>query len=135
MERRNAYSCQAISPDGFSMPRTKRSYDARLKTMTRNPRPGITLLDTAGGTGDIAFRVLDRLESRGHGGEGRVIVCDLTADMLAVGRDRAIDRGLLRGISWGCRCWPSLGLRTPRPPGLSPTGPPLSTTICPAVPA
>lgn len=67
-----------------------------------NPRPGLKLLDTAGGTGDIAFRVLDRLESQGHGGEGQVIVCDLTPDMLAVGRDRAIDRGLLKGICWVC---------------------------------
>ena len=67
-----------------------------------NPRPGITLLDTAGGTGDIAFRVLDRLESQGHGGEGQVVICDLTAEMLAVGRDRAIDRGLLKGLSWVC---------------------------------
>lgn len=67
-----------------------------------NPRPGITLLDTAGGTGDIAFRVLDRLDSHGGRGEGSVIVCDLTAEMLSVGRDRAIDRGLLKGISWVC---------------------------------
>ncbi|MGD1879557.1 MAG: bifunctional demethylmenaquinone methyltransferase/2-methoxy-6-polyprenyl-1,4-benzoquinol methylase UbiE [Kiloniellaceae bacterium] len=67
-----------------------------------NPRPGLKLLDTAGGTGDIAFRVLDRLEQQGHGGEGQVIVCDLTPEMLAVGRDRAIDRGLLKGISWVC---------------------------------
>ncbi|MGF1592308.1 MAG: bifunctional demethylmenaquinone methyltransferase/2-methoxy-6-polyprenyl-1,4-benzoquinol methylase UbiE [Kiloniellaceae bacterium] len=67
-----------------------------------NPRRGLTLLDTAGGTGDIAFRVLDRLEAQGHGGEARVIVCDLTAEMLAVGRDRAVDRGLLQGLSWVC---------------------------------
>ena len=67
-----------------------------------NPRPGLTLLDTAGGTGDIAFRVLDRLEKQGDAGKGRVIVCDLTADMLAVGRDRAVDRGLLKGVSWVC---------------------------------
>jgi demethylmenaquinone methyltransferase / 2-methoxy-6-polyprenyl-1,4-benzoquinol methylase len=67
-----------------------------------NPRPGLMLLDTAGGTGDIAFRVLDRLESQGHGGEGHVVVCDLTAEMLAVGRDRAVDRGLLKGLSWVC---------------------------------
>ena len=63
-----------------------------------NPRPGLKLLDTAGGTGDIAFRVLDRLQP----GQGHVIVCDLTAEMLAVGRDRAIDRGLLKGLSWVC---------------------------------
>ncbi len=72
-----------------------------------NPRPGITLLDTAGGTGDIALRVLERLEKQGHAGAsadpgGHVIVCDLTADMLAVGRDRAIDHGRLRGLSWVC---------------------------------
>jgi demethylmenaquinone methyltransferase/2-methoxy-6-polyprenyl-1,4-benzoquinol methylase len=63
-----------------------------------NPRPGLTLLDTAGGTGDIAFRALDRLAP----GAGHVIVCDLTAQMLAVGRDRAIDRGLVKGLSWVC---------------------------------
>jgi len=67
-----------------------------------NPRPGLKLLDTAGGTGDIAFRVLDRLQP----GEGQVIVCDLTPEMLAVGRDRAIDRGIVGsgagGVSWVC---------------------------------
>jgi len=67
-----------------------------------NPRPGLKLLDTAGGTGDIAFRVLDRLRDQGHEDKGEVIVCDLTADMLAVGRDRAIDRGTLRNIFWAC---------------------------------
>src|SRR3546814_949087 len=62
------------------------------------PRPGRKLLDTAGGTGDIAFRVLDRLGP----GACHVIVCDLTAEMLAVGRDRAVDRGLVKGLSWVC---------------------------------
>jgi demethylmenaquinone methyltransferase/2-methoxy-6-polyprenyl-1,4-benzoquinol methylase len=42
------------------------------------------LLDIAGGTGDVAFRVL------AAGGEGvRAIVCDINPDMLAVGRERA----------------------------------------------
>jgi demethylmenaquinone methyltransferase / 2-methoxy-6-polyprenyl-1,4-benzoquinol methylase len=67
-----------------------------------NPRPGLELLDTAGGTGDIAHRVLNRLDRQGHAGQGHVIVCDLTAEMLAVGRDRAIDRGLVKGLSWVC---------------------------------
>ncbi|MBU2089113.1 MAG: class I SAM-dependent methyltransferase [Alphaproteobacteria bacterium] len=62
------------------------------------PRPGMTLLDVAGGTGDIAFRFQDR-------GGGPVMVCDLTPAMLAVGRDRAIDKGRLKrfaegGIDW-----------------------------------
>jgi demethylmenaquinone methyltransferase/2-methoxy-6-polyprenyl-1,4-benzoquinol methylase len=60
-----------------------------------NPRPGSTVLDVAGGTGDIAFRVRDHTR-----GQGEVVVCDLTPDMLRVGRDRAIDRGLLTGLSW-----------------------------------
>lgn len=61
------------------------------------PRPGATVLDVAGGTGDIAFRLLAR-----SGPGGRVVVCDLTEDMLRVGRDRAIDRGLLDGLDWVC---------------------------------
>ena len=57
------------------------------------PRPGMHLLDVAGGTGDIAFRFLER-------GGGRVTVCDLTEEMVSVGRDRAIDRGILQDIEW-----------------------------------
>lgn len=46
------------------------------------------LLDLAGGTGDVAFRVVEA------GGSGtRVTVCDINTEMLAVGRERAIDRG------------------------------------------
>lgn len=64
-----------------------------------HPRPGMRLLDVAGGTGDIAIRFLERL----HGQDaGSVVVCDLTFDMLAIGRDRAIDRGILSAIQWVC---------------------------------
>jgi demethylmenaquinone methyltransferase/2-methoxy-6-polyprenyl-1,4-benzoquinol methylase len=59
------------------------------------PRPGQFLLDVAGGTGDIAQRFLART-----GPSGRAVVCDLTPAMLAVGRDRAIDRGIVSGIDW-----------------------------------
>src|SRR6185295_18725445 len=45
------------------------------------------LLDVAGGTGDIAFQVVD------SGGPGvRATVCDINASMLEVGRGRAITR-------------------------------------------
>jgi demethylmenaquinone methyltransferase / 2-methoxy-6-polyprenyl-1,4-benzoquinol methylase len=48
-----------------------------------------TLLDLAGGTGDIACRVLKA------GGAGtRATVVDINAEMLAVGRARAAERGL-----------------------------------------
>ena len=59
------------------------------------PRPGMTLLDVGGGTGDVAFGFLER------GGE-KVRVVDINKEMLACGRDRAIDKGILNGISWAC---------------------------------
>jgi demethylmenaquinone methyltransferase / 2-methoxy-6-polyprenyl-1,4-benzoquinol methylase len=43
------------------------------------------LLDVAGGTGDIAFRA-----AKAAGAGFRASVCDINADMLQVGRDRAI---------------------------------------------
>jgi len=39
-----------------------------------NPRPGWKTLDVAGGTGDIAFRIIEMARSRG--GEAAVTVCD-----------------------------------------------------------
>ncbi len=62
------------------------------------PRPGMHLLDVAGGTGDIAVRFLGRLGGAG----GRVTVCDINPSMLRVGRDRTIDQGILGGIEWVC---------------------------------
>lgn len=59
------------------------------------PRKGEQFLDVAGGTGDIAFRIVKRL-----GGEADVTICDINPAMLEVGRDRAADRGLLRGLTW-----------------------------------
>jgi demethylmenaquinone methyltransferase / 2-methoxy-6-polyprenyl-1,4-benzoquinol methylase len=52
-----------------------------------NPRGGQRFLDVGGGTG-----------------EAEITICDLTPEMLSVGRDRAIDRGILGsgpgGIDW-----------------------------------
>lgn len=59
------------------------------------PRPGMSLIDVGGGTGDIAFAFLER------GGDS-VTVCDVNTEMLAVGQDRAFDRGLVGGIEWTC---------------------------------
>jgi demethylmenaquinone methyltransferase/2-methoxy-6-polyprenyl-1,4-benzoquinol methylase len=48
-----------------------------------------SLLDVAGGTGDVSFRTIDA------GGTGtRATVADINAEMLAVGRARARERGL-----------------------------------------
>ena len=55
------------------------------------PRPGDRILDMAGGTGDIAFRMAAR------GAE--VTVSDINAEMLEVGRQRAEKRGI-EGLTW-----------------------------------
>src|SRR5262252_4401280 len=68
-----------------------RAWKDALVTAVNPPRNerAFALLDLAGGTGDVAFRVADA------GGAGtRVTVCDISADMLEVGRQRAAQRGL-----------------------------------------
>jgi demethylmenaquinone methyltransferase / 2-methoxy-6-polyprenyl-1,4-benzoquinol methylase len=60
-----------------------------------NPRPGETFLDVAGGTGDIAQRIL-----RQAGPTARVILSDINETMVSQGRDRAIDANILDGIDY-----------------------------------
>jgi len=54
----------------------------------KSDRP-FALLDLAGGTGDVAFRV-----AKASGAGTRVTVCDINADMLEVGRHRTAEHGL-----------------------------------------
>ncbi|WP_114394921.1 class I SAM-dependent methyltransferase [Oleisolibacter albus] len=58
------------------------------------PRDGEAILDVAGGTGDIAFRMKRKAPG------AAVVVCDLTEAMVRVGRDRGVDQGRLTGIEW-----------------------------------
>ncbi len=58
------------------------------------PQPGEAILDMAGGTGDIAFR----LAARG----AAVTVADINQDMLDVGLDRAVDKGI-DTLVWSCQ--------------------------------
>src|SRR5690348_2544992 len=64
----------------------KDRFVARVK-----PRAGEDILDMAGGTGDVAFRMARR--------GARITVADINADMLKVGKERAEQRGLT-GLSW-----------------------------------
>ena len=66
------------------------------------PRPGQVLLDVAGGTGDIGLRALPHLAPTGAPAPGRVVVCDTSEQMLAIGRARALDQGILAGVEWVC---------------------------------
>ena len=58
------------------------------------PRDGQQLLDVAGGTGDIAFRFLDRAP------RASVTVCDMTESMLVEGRKRAEAGRLADRLGW-----------------------------------
>ena len=59
------------------------------------PRPGMRLLDVAGGTGDIAFRFLRRVK-----GDGHATVLDMTEDMLTEGRRRAEATTFADRLDW-----------------------------------
>lgn len=69
---------------------------------TLNPRPGMTLIDVAGGTGDVTFRIRDRVKARDPEGQIAITVCDINAAMLDVGRDRALDSNRIDGLTWVC---------------------------------
>lgn len=56
---------------------------------------GDRVLDLAGGTGDIAALLRERV---GDGGE--VVLGDINGAMLRVGRDRLTDRGMVRGLDY-----------------------------------
>ncbi|KAI5613352.1 2-methoxy-6-polyprenyl-1,4-benzoquinol methylase, mitochondrial precursor, partial [Silurus asotus] len=100
--------------------------DALLRVM--NPQPGLRLLDTAGGTGDISFRFLNytrsvrdrQLRQRARANqtpswqdisssygtervelpESHAVVCDINKEMLKVGKERAENAGVTSGLSW-----------------------------------
>jgi demethylmenaquinone methyltransferase / 2-methoxy-6-polyprenyl-1,4-benzoquinol methylase len=48
-----------------------------------DPRPGQSILDVAGGTGDIALRIAERTK-----GKANIVVCDINYEMLAAGLSR-----------------------------------------------
>ncbi len=58
-----------------------------------DPRPNRTLLDLAGGTGDISFGWL-------NSGGGPAVLSDINAAMLSVGRERAVANGHLHELGF-----------------------------------
>ena len=80
-----------------------RAWKAALVTLINPPKSNrpFALLDVAGGTGDIAFRFLNRVHGQGH-----ATILDMTADMLEAGRrrpeadPRAATRWTARAVFW-----------------------------------
>ncbi|RWS06695.1 hypothetical protein B4U79_02587 [Dinothrombium tinctorium] len=70
---------------------------------TLDPMPGTRLLDVAGGTGDIAFRFVQRVKMKeGANPTSSVVVCDINKQMLNVGKQRAEKLGFntLEMMEW-----------------------------------
>lgn len=66
-----------------------------------NPLPGTKFLDVAGGTGDIAFRILNKVNEK-NDSESHIVVCDINRDMLKVGQKRLQNHEFANSglISW-----------------------------------
>ena len=58
-------------------------------------RPGQTILDLAGGTGDLSMKF-----SRIVGEKGKVVLSDINSSMLNVGRDKLLDHGYASNIEY-----------------------------------
>lgn len=58
-------------------------------------RPGQKVLDLAGGTGDFSIRFSSLV-----GPTGQVVLADINASMLAVGRDRLTDKGITNNVDY-----------------------------------
>jgi demethylmenaquinone methyltransferase/2-methoxy-6-polyprenyl-1,4-benzoquinol methylase len=69
--------------------------DAMVAWLAPPRRPGWRALDMAGGTGDIAFRIVNA-----SGGRAHVTVGDINPSMLAVGRRRAQRQGLEEAVEF-----------------------------------
>lgn len=67
----------------------------RVAVQLSNVREGDHVLDLAGGTGDLTT-----LFSKRVGKSGKIVLADINSEMLRTGRDRLIDRGITKNISF-----------------------------------
>ncbi|PKM38086.1 MAG: bifunctional demethylmenaquinone methyltransferase/2-methoxy-6-polyprenyl-1,4-benzoquinol methylase UbiE [Gammaproteobacteria bacterium HGW-Gammaproteobacteria-10] len=65
----------------------------RIAVQLSNVRSGESVLDLAGGTGDLTMLFEKRV-----GKKGQVVLADINAEMLRNGRDRLIDHGIIGNI-------------------------------------
>ncbi|MGN6549515.1 MAG: bifunctional demethylmenaquinone methyltransferase/2-methoxy-6-polyprenyl-1,4-benzoquinol methylase UbiE [Pararhizobium sp.] len=69
--------------------------DAMVSALNPPRREGYRTLDVAGGTGDVALRIVAASDRRAH-----VSVLDINGSMLAVGAERAAKKGLSENVEF-----------------------------------
>ncbi len=67
----------------------------RMAVAKCNVKPNQTILDLAGGTGDIT-----RLLAKKMGKQGQIVLSDINDSMMNVGRDRLLDAGIIGPVQW-----------------------------------
>ena len=69
--------------------------DAMISVLNPPKKPGWRFIDVAGGTGDIAFRIVEASKKEALG-----TVLDINGSMLGVGKERAEKRGLAANLEF-----------------------------------
>lgn len=69
--------------------------DAMVAALAPRKEAGYKVLDVAGGTGDIAFRIVEASNRQAH-----ATVLDINGSMLAVGEERARKKGLSENLTF-----------------------------------
>lgn len=67
----------------------------RAAATIARPMPGEAILDLAGGTGDLAALLWNRMKR-----QGQLVVADINAAMLTLGRDRLLDLGMVADVDF-----------------------------------
>lgn len=64
------------------------------------PNYGYNIIDVAGGTGDIAFKISKKADSLNS--QAKIEVVDINQQMLEVGKARAVDLNLFKNLNFTC---------------------------------
>lgn len=84
-----------IMNDVMSMGMHRAWKDAMISSLNPRKEPGYKVLDVAGGTGDIAFRIIEASQGNAH-----ATVLDINGSMLAVGAERAEKKKLSDNLTF-----------------------------------
>ena len=60
------------------------------------PNLNSNILDVAGGTGDIVFRIHERAKKQSS--YPHIVVCDINRQMLKICKDKSVDKNILKGL-------------------------------------